>query len=139
MKFYLHIKGFLGQEKTIELLGGWSPLSCKENFKKIKNLSKNRPEERTGNDPSLGERKTSSINQLQRSLKARPKDLRKKKVPRAIKEREKEKPIGTDITQKGTGFPSWNLQPWTVFNMARTLIEFKATEKERMNRTFPCK
>ncbi|MBW0587431.1 hypothetical protein O181_127146 [Austropuccinia psidii MF-1] len=41
MNSYLHIKSFLGQEKTIELLGGWSPLSCKEKVKKIKNLFKN--------------------------------------------------------------------------------------------------
>ncbi|MBW0591408.1 hypothetical protein O181_131123 [Austropuccinia psidii MF-1] len=123
MKFYLHIKSFLGKEKTIELLGGWSPLSFKENVKKIKNCSKNRPEERTGNDPSLGERRTSSINQLQKSPKASPKDLRKnRKVQRAIKEREKAKPIGTDLTHKGTGLPSWKLQPWTVFNMTRALI-----------------
>ncbi|MBW0583990.1 hypothetical protein O181_123705 [Austropuccinia psidii MF-1] len=27
----------------------------------------------------------------------------------------------------------------SVFNMARTLIEFTAKEQERMNRTFPCK
>ncbi|MBW0548811.1 hypothetical protein O181_088526, partial [Austropuccinia psidii MF-1] len=27
---YLHIKSFLGQEKTIDLLGGWSRLSCKD-------------------------------------------------------------------------------------------------------------
>ncbi|MBW0501052.1 hypothetical protein O181_040767 [Austropuccinia psidii MF-1] len=32
---------FLGEEKTIELLGGWSPLSCKEEVKKIKNWLKN--------------------------------------------------------------------------------------------------
>ncbi|MBW0464146.1 hypothetical protein O181_003861 [Austropuccinia psidii MF-1] len=38
---YLHIKRFLGQEKTIELLGGWSPLSCKDKVKKIKNWFKN--------------------------------------------------------------------------------------------------
>ncbi|MBW0541817.1 hypothetical protein O181_081532 [Austropuccinia psidii MF-1] len=38
---YLHIKSFLGQEKTIEILGGWSPLSCKYKVKKIKNLLKN--------------------------------------------------------------------------------------------------
>ncbi|MBW0493946.1 hypothetical protein O181_033661 [Austropuccinia psidii MF-1] len=41
INFYLHIKSFLGQEKTIELLGGWSPLSCKDKFKKIKNWLKN--------------------------------------------------------------------------------------------------
>ncbi|MBW0590396.1 hypothetical protein O181_130111 [Austropuccinia psidii MF-1] len=40
MNSYLHIKRFLGQEKTIELLGGWSPLSCKDKVKKIKNWLK---------------------------------------------------------------------------------------------------
>ncbi|MBW0587823.1 hypothetical protein O181_127538 [Austropuccinia psidii MF-1] len=41
MNSYLHIKSFLGKEKTIELLGGWSPLSCKEKVKKIKNWLNN--------------------------------------------------------------------------------------------------
>ncbi|MBW0545518.1 hypothetical protein O181_085233 [Austropuccinia psidii MF-1] len=30
MNSYLHKKSFMGQEKTIELLRGWSPLSCKD-------------------------------------------------------------------------------------------------------------
>ncbi|MBW0503922.1 hypothetical protein O181_043637 [Austropuccinia psidii MF-1] len=41
MNSYLHVKSFLGQEKTIELLGGWSPLSFKDNFKQIKSWLKN--------------------------------------------------------------------------------------------------
>ncbi|MBW0581312.1 hypothetical protein O181_121027 [Austropuccinia psidii MF-1] len=41
MSSYLHIKTLLGQEKTIELLGVWSPLSCKEKVKNIKNWLKN--------------------------------------------------------------------------------------------------
>ncbi|MBW0502905.1 hypothetical protein O181_042620 [Austropuccinia psidii MF-1] len=41
MNSYLHTKSFLGQEKNIELLGGWSPLSFKEKVKKIKNWLKN--------------------------------------------------------------------------------------------------
>ncbi|MBW0501744.1 hypothetical protein O181_041459 [Austropuccinia psidii MF-1] len=41
MNSYLQIKSFMGQEKTIELLGGWSPLSSKEKVKKIKNLLNN--------------------------------------------------------------------------------------------------
>ncbi|MBW0470875.1 hypothetical protein O181_010590 [Austropuccinia psidii MF-1] len=41
MNSYLHIKRFLGQEKNIELLGGWSPLSFKDKVKKIKNGLKN--------------------------------------------------------------------------------------------------
>ncbi|MBW0580396.1 hypothetical protein O181_120111 [Austropuccinia psidii MF-1] len=40
MNSYLHIKPFLGQEKTIELLGGWSPFSFKDKVKKIKNWLK---------------------------------------------------------------------------------------------------
>ncbi|MBW0524625.1 hypothetical protein O181_064340 [Austropuccinia psidii MF-1] len=41
MNPYLHIKSFLVQEKTIKLLGGWSPLSFKEKVKKLKNWLKN--------------------------------------------------------------------------------------------------
>ncbi|MBW0537310.1 hypothetical protein O181_077025 [Austropuccinia psidii MF-1] len=41
MNSYLHIKSFLGQEKSIEVLGGWSPLSCNDKVKKIKNWLKN--------------------------------------------------------------------------------------------------
>ncbi|MBW0522966.1 hypothetical protein O181_062681 [Austropuccinia psidii MF-1] len=41
MNSYLHIKSFLGQEKTIELLGEWSQFSCKGNVKKIKNWLEN--------------------------------------------------------------------------------------------------
>ncbi|MBW0564114.1 hypothetical protein O181_103829, partial [Austropuccinia psidii MF-1] len=41
MNYYLHIKSVLGQEKTIELLGGWSPFSCKGKVKKINNWLKN--------------------------------------------------------------------------------------------------
>ncbi|MBW0487050.1 hypothetical protein O181_026765 [Austropuccinia psidii MF-1] len=40
MNSYLQIKRFLGQEKTIELLGGWSPFSCKDKVKSIKNFLK---------------------------------------------------------------------------------------------------
>ncbi|MBW0591792.1 hypothetical protein O181_131507 [Austropuccinia psidii MF-1] len=41
MNSYLHIKSFLNQVKTIELLGVWSPLFCKDKVKKIKNWLKN--------------------------------------------------------------------------------------------------
>ncbi|MBW0547513.1 hypothetical protein O181_087228 [Austropuccinia psidii MF-1] len=41
MNSYFHTKSFLGQEKTIELLGGWSPLSCKDKVKNINNWLKN--------------------------------------------------------------------------------------------------
>ncbi|MBW0510819.1 hypothetical protein O181_050534 [Austropuccinia psidii MF-1] len=41
MSSYLHMKSFLAQEKIIELLGGWSPLPCKDKVKKINNWLKN--------------------------------------------------------------------------------------------------
>ncbi|MBW0469832.1 hypothetical protein O181_009547 [Austropuccinia psidii MF-1] len=41
MNSYLHIKSFLGQVSTIELLEGWSPMSWKAKVKKIKNWLKN--------------------------------------------------------------------------------------------------
>ncbi|MBW0574616.1 hypothetical protein O181_114331 [Austropuccinia psidii MF-1] len=47
--------------------------------------------------------------------KDKPKGPQKKqKGPRTIKAREKPKPICTDLTHKGTGFPNWSLQLWTV-------------------------
>ncbi|MBW0476823.1 hypothetical protein O181_016538 [Austropuccinia psidii MF-1] len=42
MSSYFHIKSFLGQEKTIEYLGGWFPFSFKDKVKKINNLLKNK-------------------------------------------------------------------------------------------------
>ncbi|MBW0493646.1 hypothetical protein O181_033361 [Austropuccinia psidii MF-1] len=73
-----------------------------------------RPEEGIENDPSFG-RRLSGIYQLQKHPKRSPKDLRRRrKVPRTIKAREKEKQIQTDLTHKGTGSPNWSLQLWAV-------------------------
>ncbi|MBW0536710.1 hypothetical protein O181_076425 [Austropuccinia psidii MF-1] len=73
-----------------------------------------RPEEGIANDPSIG-RRHSGVYQLQKHSKRSPKDLRRRrKIPRTIRPRAKEKQIGTDLTHKGTGSPNWNLQLWTV-------------------------
>ncbi|MBW0589027.1 hypothetical protein O181_128742 [Austropuccinia psidii MF-1] len=70
-----------------------------------------RPEERVGNDSSFGDRRPSGVYKLQKCPRTSPKDLRRsRKVPRTIKAREKAKPIGTDLTHKGTGFPNWSLK-----------------------------
>ncbi|MBW0526516.1 hypothetical protein O181_066231 [Austropuccinia psidii MF-1] len=42
---------------------------------------------------------------------------RRRKVPRAINEREKANQIGTDLTHKGTRSPNWSLQQWTVLSI----------------------
>ncbi|MBW0508196.1 hypothetical protein O181_047911 [Austropuccinia psidii MF-1] len=74
-----------------------------------------RPEEGVGNDSSFGDRRPRGVYQLQKCARTSPKDLRRtRKVPRTIKARAKAKQIGTDLTHKGTGFPNWSLQQWTV-------------------------
>ncbi|MBW0513852.1 hypothetical protein O181_053567 [Austropuccinia psidii MF-1] len=81
------------------------------------------PEERVGNDPSFGEGRPSSINQLQKCPRKSSKALRRnREVPRAIKEREKAKPIGTDHTHKGTGSPNWIFQLWKVYSIWPELL-----------------
>ncbi|MBW0584161.1 hypothetical protein O181_123876 [Austropuccinia psidii MF-1] len=71
MNSYLHIKSLLGQEKTIELLGGWSPLSFKDKelFEEPKSFI-HRPEEGVGNDSNFGARRPSGIYQLQTSSRS---------------------------------------------------------------------
>ncbi|MBW0573906.1 hypothetical protein O181_113621 [Austropuccinia psidii MF-1] len=147
MNSYLHIKSFLGQEKTIELLGGWSPLSCKDKVKKINNW--------------LNNQSLSSIDQ-KKELEMTP--ALEKKGPvvstssKPAPEVSKDKPKGPQKKQrgpknhqgKGKGKANWHrpypqgyripkLEPSamnSVFNLARTLLEFTAKEQERMNRTF---
>ncbi|MBW0585977.1 hypothetical protein O181_125692 [Austropuccinia psidii MF-1] len=58
-----------------------------------------RPEEGTGNDSSFGDIGPSGVYQLQKCPKTSPKDLgRNREVPIIIKA----KPIGTDLTHRGT-------------------------------------
>ncbi|MBW0504949.1 hypothetical protein O181_044664 [Austropuccinia psidii MF-1] len=53
---------------------------------------------------SFGDRRPSGVYQLQKCQKTSPKDLRRRRnVLRIIKARAKAKPIGTDLTHKGTG------------------------------------
>ncbi|MBW0502740.1 hypothetical protein O181_042455 [Austropuccinia psidii MF-1] len=124
MNSYLHDKSFLGQEKTIEILGGWSPLYCKDKVKKIKNWLKNQSllcidqKKELEMTPALEKERpvaSTSSKPAQEVSKASPKDLiRSREVPRTIKERENTNPIGTDLTHRGTGSPNWSLQPLTV-------------------------
>ncbi|MBW0545129.1 hypothetical protein O181_084844 [Austropuccinia psidii MF-1] len=77
-----------------------------------------RPDEGTANDSSFGDRGPSGSHQLQKWPKKSPKDLRRsREVPRTIKARAKAEQIGTDLTPKGTGFPNWSLEQWTVFSI----------------------
>ncbi|MBW0581134.1 hypothetical protein O181_120849 [Austropuccinia psidii MF-1] len=149
MNSYLHIKSFLGQEKTIELLGGWSLLSCKDKVKKIKNWLKNQSilsveqKKELEMTPALEEGPVAST-----SSKPAPETSKEKS-----KEPQKKKKGPKNHQGKGKGKANWHraypqgymipkLEPSavdSVFNMASTIMEFTAKEQERMKRTFPCK
>ncbi|MBW0514933.1 hypothetical protein O181_054648 [Austropuccinia psidii MF-1] len=144
MKSYLHIKSFLGQERTIEHLGEWNPFSCKNKVKKIKNWLKNqslfRPEDGLVNYPSFGERRPVSSNNSKKATEM------SKKKPKGPEKKQK----GLKNHQgKGKGKENWD-RPHSqgyripklefsavdsVFNMARMLLEFTAKEDERIKRT----
>ncbi|MBW0510427.1 hypothetical protein O181_050142 [Austropuccinia psidii MF-1] len=150
MNSYLHMKSFLGQENKIELLGGWSPLSCKDKVKKIKNWLKNQILESTNQKKELestsalekeGPVASTSSKPASEVSKDKPKQpQRKKKGRKNHQGKGKGKANRHRPYPKGYRIPK--LQPLTmdsVFNMARTLMEFTSKEQGRMKRTFPCK
>ncbi|MBW0581900.1 hypothetical protein O181_121615 [Austropuccinia psidii MF-1] len=137
MNSYLHIKSFLGQEKTIEILGGWSPLSCKDKVKKIKNWL---------NNQSLLSIYQKKELEMTPALETEGPVVSTSSQP--APEVSKDKPDGPQKKQKGPknhqgkgkGKVNWHrpypqgyrilkLEPSavdSVFNMARTLMEFTA-------------
>ncbi|MBW0497326.1 hypothetical protein O181_037041 [Austropuccinia psidii MF-1] len=150
MNSYLHIKSFLGQEKTIELLGGWSPFSCKDKVKKIKNWLKNqsllsidqwKELEMTPVFEKEGPVVSTSSKPAPEVSKDKPKGpQKKKKGPKSHQGKGKGK--GNWHRPYPQGYRILKLEPSEVdsfFNIARTHMEFTAKEKERMNRTLPCK
>ncbi|MBW0492079.1 hypothetical protein O181_031794 [Austropuccinia psidii MF-1] len=150
MNSYLQIKSFLGQEKTIELLGGWSPLTWKENVKRIKKWLKNQSllsidqKKELQMTPALEKEgpvaSTSSKPALEVS-KDKPKGPQKKqRGPKSHQGKCKGKANWNRPYPQGYRIPK--LEPSaldSVLNMARTVMEFTAKEQERMERTFPCK
>ncbi|MBW0547010.1 hypothetical protein O181_086725 [Austropuccinia psidii MF-1] len=149
MNSYLHIKSFLGQEKTIEFLGACIPLSCKDKVKKIKNWFKNQivlsidQKKELEMSPALEEgpvASTSSKPAPQTSKEDFKGPQKKKKGPNNHQGKGKCKEIWHRPYPQGYRIPK--LEPSavdSVFNMARTLMELTAKEQERMNRTLPCK
>ncbi|MBW0543816.1 hypothetical protein O181_083531 [Austropuccinia psidii MF-1] len=120
MNYYLHIKSFLGQEETIELLGGWNPFSFKDKVKKINNWFKNQSlqfvdqKKELEMTPALGEGPvvSTSSKPAPEASKGKPKGpQKKKKDPKNTQGKEKAKKIGTDLIHKGTESPNWSLQP----------------------------
>ncbi|MBW0506132.1 hypothetical protein O181_045847 [Austropuccinia psidii MF-1] len=139
MNYYLHIKSFLGQEKTIDLLGGWSPLSFKEKVKKIKNWLKNQTllyihqKKEFEMTPALETEgpvaSTSSKQAPEVSKDKRKGPQKKKKGPKNKQGKGKGKANWHRPYPQGYRIPK--LEPSamdSVFNMARTLMEFTAKE-----------
>ncbi|MBW0561355.1 hypothetical protein O181_101070 [Austropuccinia psidii MF-1] len=126
MNSYLHIKSFLGQEKTIELLGGWSPLSCKDKVKKIKNWLKNQSllsidqKKELEMPPALAtEAPVASTNSkpAPEVSKDKPKGPQKKKRgPKNHQSKGKGKANWHRPYTQGYRSPNWSLQPWTVYS-----------------------
>ncbi|MBW0530389.1 hypothetical protein O181_070104 [Austropuccinia psidii MF-1] len=150
MNSYLHIKRFLGQEKNIELLGGWSPLSCKDKVKKIKNWLKNQSllsidqKKELKMTPDLdkgGPVASTSSKTASEMLKDNIKGPQKKQ--KGLKDHQgKGKGKGNLQRPHPQGYRIPKLKPSTVesvFNMATNLMEFTSKEQERMNRPFPGK
>ncbi|MBW0592810.1 hypothetical protein O181_132525 [Austropuccinia psidii MF-1] len=103
-----------------------------------------RPEEGTGNDSSFGDRSPSGVYQLQTSSRNVQRQAQRTSEE-AERSQEPSRP-GQRQRQLAKTFPQGyriaKLEPSavdSVFNMARTLMEFTAKEQERMNRTFPRK
>ncbi|MBW0497741.1 hypothetical protein O181_037456 [Austropuccinia psidii MF-1] len=134
----------------MERLRGWSPLSCKDKVKKIKNWLKNQ------HILSIDQKKELQMNPAL-DTEGPVVSTSSKPPPEVFKD----KPKGPEKKQRGhknhkgkgkckdnwhrsypQGYRIPKLEPSamdSVFNMARALLEFTANEQERMNRTFPCK
>ncbi|MBW0584704.1 hypothetical protein O181_124419 [Austropuccinia psidii MF-1] len=141
MKSYLHIKSFLGQEKTIEPLGGWSPLSCKDKVKKIKNWLKNQSllsidqEKELEMTPALekeGPVASTSSKPAPEVSKDKPKGPQKKqRGPKNHQGKGKGKFNWHRPYPQGYRIPK--LEPSamdSLFNMARTLMEFTSRRRK---------
>ncbi|MBW0535733.1 hypothetical protein O181_075448 [Austropuccinia psidii MF-1] len=147
---YLHIKSFLGQEKTIELLGGWSSFSCKDKVKNIKNwlnyqsllsIDQKKEFEMTPALETEGPVASTSSKPTPDVSKDKPKRPQKKQ--KGFKNRQGKGKIKANWHRhypQGYRIPKLNPSAVdSVFNMARTLMTFTDKEQERMHRNFTCK
>ncbi|MBW0578017.1 hypothetical protein O181_117732 [Austropuccinia psidii MF-1] len=134
----------------MKLLGGWSPLSCKDKVKKINNWLKNQSllsfdqKKELEMTPALeteGPTASTSSNAAPEVSKDKTKGPQKKqRGPKSHQGKGKSKANWHRLYPQEYRIPK--LEPSavdSVFNMARTLMEFTAKEEERMDRLFPHK
>ncbi|MBW0542901.1 hypothetical protein O181_082616 [Austropuccinia psidii MF-1] len=139
-----------GSGETIELLGAWITLSCKEKVKKIENLLKNKSlfsidqKKELEMTPALEKKgpvaSTSSKPAAEVSKDKHKGPQKKQKGPKIHQGKGKSKTNWHRPYPQG--YRIRKLEPSamdSVVNMARTLISFIAKEKERVKRTFEWK
>ncbi|MBW0552971.1 hypothetical protein O181_092686 [Austropuccinia psidii MF-1] len=139
----------MGTEKTEDLLKGWTPMSCKGQVQQIKAWLKNQSMFSEDQKKKLAQGKDNSPVEAPQAFRSKtlPQQVPKKgKQTTNNNQKGKQKP-------KGKAKPKWN-QPYpqnyripkkgktamdNVFNIARTLMELKNKEEERINQSFPKK
>ncbi|MBW0590178.1 hypothetical protein O181_129893 [Austropuccinia psidii MF-1] len=149
MNSYLEVKKFMLPEKTEDLLRGWTPMSCKGKVQQIKACLKNQSIFSEDQKKKLAQRKDNSPVEA-------PQDSTSKNMPQKVPKKDKKDPKRNQKgkkNEKGNQKSKWN-RPYpqnykipkkektameNVFNMARTLMELKNKEEERMNQYFPKK
>ncbi|MBW0573318.1 hypothetical protein O181_113033 [Austropuccinia psidii MF-1] len=136
----------MGPEQTEDLLRGWTPMSCKGQVQQIKAWLKSQSILSEDQRKKLAQGKDNSpVEAPQVSTCKHP----PQQVPKNGKKTSKNHQKGKQ-KEKGRAKPKWN-KPYkqnsripkeektamdNVFNMARTLMEFKNEEEERMNQFF---
>ncbi|MBW0511769.1 hypothetical protein O181_051484 [Austropuccinia psidii MF-1] len=117
---YLHMKSFLGKEKTIELLGGQ-----KKELEITPALEKEGPVVST------------SCRSVQRQAQRTSEEAERSQEPSRQGKRQSQlaQTLPTMVQDSRLELSAVD----SVFNMARTLMELTAKEQERMNRTIPRK
>ncbi|MBW0590190.1 hypothetical protein O181_129905 [Austropuccinia psidii MF-1] len=132
----------MGQEKTEQLLKGWTPMSCNGKVQQIKAWLKIQ-RMLSENQKKLAQRKDNTPVEA-------PQASTSKNWPQPVPKKPKKTP---KTNQKGKTKPKWN-KPYhqnyripnkektavdNVFNMARTLMELKNKEEGILNQSFPKK
>ncbi|MBW0590428.1 hypothetical protein O181_130143 [Austropuccinia psidii MF-1] len=148
MNSYLQVKNFMGPEKTEELLKGWTPMSCKGQVQQIKAWFKNQIMLSEDQKKLAQGKDNTPVQAPQASTR---KNLphqapNKPKQPPKTNQKGKQKAKGKANTKWNKPYPQNYRMPKkektgmdNVFNMARTLMEFKTKEDERLNQYFPNK
>ncbi|MBW0516680.1 hypothetical protein O181_056395 [Austropuccinia psidii MF-1] len=130
----------MGPENTEEPLKGWTPMSCKGQVQQIKARLKNQSMFSEDQKKNLTQGKENSLVEASQAFTSKNPH---QEVPKKAKQTSK-------TNQKGKQKPKWN-KPHpqnyripkkektamdNVFNMARTLMEFKNNEEEKLNKYF---